>query len=425
MEVLKSLLKNKTLWPALILGVGIRLICLFSSIGNLGYHGGDAYKYIAIAEDLLKGIYLPNAILPPVYPAIIAPFLGLFHTLWPLGLINIILYVLFASWIFVRVNEKFSHRAAVICFYFLSIDPVWIAQTIIVGADFHGALFFGLILFCLLMSKENKSPVFHTIVGASLALDALIKPVYIYALPLFLFFYLKPLRLKSYLFCLLGWTLCFGPYIGYRYFNTGTFSISEHTTMNVGQYALGNILITKGITDNYEKSVELVQKDFSQVRLTESQLTWNRYMLGKIWTDKVIFMKIWAINIYKTVFGAPNLSFVRFFNGDVKDGPGIWIQFIRSHGLVDKIRNVNWLWILGLIVTLVEKLWMIILASIGSRKLCLEKDYGNLIGLWFLIIYFGISPFAFGDPRYFLPGTLALLYLTCYLRGENERVPTI
>jgi hypothetical protein len=152
-----------------------------------------------------------------------------------------------------------------------------------------------------------------------------------------------------------------------------------------------------------------------------TEMTWPKFIGSSVGTHPLIFLKLVLVSVYKTVFGHANALIYRFFTGHDLEGPGLWIAVSGQGGFADRLRTMNLSWIAGMVLEFLSKLALILLALKGSQRFLRRKSSAAvwIVSLWLIIIYFAVTPIVFGEPRYFLPATLILLWLANWACGTE------
>jgi len=412
--------KNSRLkiWTAVALGVAVRLFFLFVSKDNGGYLGGDAGRYLLQAGQWLEGTIPFGGLYPVGYPAYLAFFIKAFHSIFVSALFCVILFALFTLWL--------ARRANVSAAWLTALDPVGAAFGVIVGADFLGS-----ILFCFLFVKSVEARAaghFGLWRWGLLSVGFLsaprLNPWYLFVPPLLLIFIwgAPPKRtssIKAGFIFITVWLLLTAGYVGARYHQTNSASFSGHNSVLVGRYIVGSLFVGEGKSQDLYAAMDMASNELFAKQKKEPNYGWPRFIKDEIFTYPGIFSRLFVTSAVKTVFGHANAPIARFFSGKDIEGPGLWIGFSRGVGLKERLGSISPLWILGILANFALHAFIFFAGIRGLISLVRQGEKSLAVSTALILAYFTFSPVVFGEPRYFLQGTLVLVYLMRYRFKEE------
>jgi hypothetical protein len=156
----------------------------------------------------------------------------------------------------------------------------------------------------------------------------------------------------------------------------------------------------------------------SAAKRRPQEISWGKYTAQSISENKRIFAKLLTTSILKTALGHANVQFAYYFTGREVQGPGMLTPNSASETKQNSSISEKILWYLGVLICLVEKILLLSLALWGGHKLFYGGRPWHSISLMLMLGYFALTPVVFGEPRYFLPGTLVALILGAYSNNQ-------
>ncbi|MSR76401.1 MAG: hypothetical protein EXS68_02315 [Candidatus Ryanbacteria bacterium] len=250
----------------------IKLFVLLVSLVLLGqghFFWGDSLTYIHSAESLLEeGVY-GDARRTPLYPLLLAFFLGLSKSYGIVLLLGLQVVVAAYSAVLVRriaalfVKKPYPLLAAML----FAFEPLGAIINMLVLAETF--LVFFLLVFAWYFLSYYKNPSRNTLIASAVALAAAVwtKPVaaYLVVIPLcFLIFVLKkkrPAALYAAIYC-----AAILPWVFFVYSHFHFFGISAQGENNACGYMLTSVFSTEYRTDPSDMDASLFPSAFTQAR---------------------------------------------------------------------------------------------------------------------------------------------------------------
>lgn len=393
-------LDRDTQW-LFIIGIGfiLRAGLLINSIPSQSYYGGDASGYLSLADSILNGTASPKDFFwPPGYPLLLAFFKLFFNPSWAVCLFQLMIYPVFAKWLFVTVSQSKSKRTALYALLFITFDPVWVAHNITLGTDFLGAVIFGIIYF------GNSRP---SVKGLLLSLATFFKPVYQWV---FLFF-IPLFRKNGFTWLLIFSLFCVIPIGSYRYLrwrDSGDSAFSGHGANQFAKYIKGRSLVVTGEAATGDEGEAMATRMYELRLATDPSFSYPKAILETIQENPVTVTKLFLLSTARCLFGHANSEWSRFMTGDTPKPAALWVTLSRGESLPEKLDQLSLWYIFGALVSITIRLLVLVIATKGlfSTPVTLDRVCTVL-----LIGYFACTPIVFGEPRLFLPGTLLFFTL--------------
>lgn len=401
-------MKKRIIFPIAV-GTLLRIVLLNISIPVNGFYGGDALRYLDIARVIInEGLKVEKFWYPMGYPLWLAFWIRHGYPLWFVSLLQILIVAVFSTWCARKIAKLSTPFWGIVAAWFLAFDPIWMSQAGLIGADSLGACLYGLGFLNLVDALRSFSrSVRPMAVKSGLVLGAatLIKSAYIFTpfwlLPLF---WGKKNRSRpqwatgiAAALCLLAaWAAVVVPYSYVRHEKNGSWAVSGHGAGLYKAYIVGSMWVVQGKAPELYSAMEKVTPQTDAV--------------GEIRASPGLFIKLFFVSAFKTVFGHANVNFLYYFSGKEVQGPGLWTQLSNQQGFVDKLKTIPWGWMFGVLSAIVEKAILLIFAALGLLRLIQMGRSEEALAITLTVGYFAFSPVVFGEPRYFLPATIVLLY---------------
>lgn len=229
---LLSNLSRKALFTVVLLSIAVQSWLIFSlEIDSL--HRGDGKDYYRIAQDLFskKGFYLsniPNVRRPPFYPLVMAVVFYFFgESVFAVQVMQVLLNIGTCLLVYFLACKIFGQKTAFISAVFTAVFPPLAGMSAHLISETTVGFLLTLAVYLLYVGIEKKSSLFFFIIGSTLALGTLTKPVMLF-LPVviivifFCFAHVKQ-ALKMSLVMLIPFVLIVGTWTARNYYITGQF----------------------------------------------------------------------------------------------------------------------------------------------------------------------------------------------------------
>jgi 4-amino-4-deoxy-L-arabinose transferase-like glycosyltransferase len=372
--------------------------------------GTDSTEYTILAQNLIEHHWFSMSTSTPIvpevfrtigYPLFVASIVIVFKSLFAVTFFQIVLTIGSALLIYCIGKKLFPDIVGFVAALIFIVEPTNIFHTLVILSD---ALFVFLLLLSVYIlfftESQNYKKIF--VVGIIIGTATLVRPIAIFSLGIFvpLYFWLnykKYTRHTVFVFLIalvLGYGLLVGPWTIRNKAQTGYWSLSSVTNVNLYHYNVPDFLAWKGMPR--DQAYELVEKE-TGVSLADARLFENTSKIKEL-SKKYIIGDLIGYVPFHTIRGLPfifssGISLIDQFNTTFSE------PMYKGHISQYVINAERFSWVGILFLALVSPVFF--------RR---EKSvYIFLI----IVFYFWILTGPVAYARYRLPAEPFLLLLAC------------
>jgi 4-amino-4-deoxy-L-arabinose transferase-like glycosyltransferase len=372
--------------------------------------GSDSLEYSTLAQNLINHHWFSMSTSMPAvpevfrtigYPLFVAAFVLLFKSYFIVTLVQIMLTILTGVLIFRMGKSLFSENIGFIAALVFIFEPNTVFHTLIILSD---TLFVFLLVSFVYLLFFTQAQTFKKllIAGIVLGFATLVRPIAVFSLGLFIPVYWW-MNFKTYsrkilglflLALLLGYAALVSPWLIRNKIQTGYWSLSSVSNVNLYHYNVPDFLAWKGMPRN--EAYALVEKEtgitLEQARSLDNAAVIKDLTKKYIFADPIHYAEFHVIRGLPFIFSS-GLSLVDQFN------TGFSEPLYKGHipRIIINLERLAWVGILGLVL----------LSVFVFKK---EKR----VWLFLIIIcYFWALTGPVAYARYRLPAEPFLLILAC------------